>query len=573
MPHRQENILKAQIARIQYDRPLRSALCLTCIAAFEVLCAHEGLALLGAAGIALDFCCIPLERRLIAHRSYRGYLVYCVLQFVSTVLIVSPFGSHLIVEADPYALIAQAVLWVLLLTCSVRRNGKVFLMFASCLPIGLAILQGVVIASTDTTSTLTNVTLGLFCVILFVYTLALIWQSMLQATEQAADRRRAADAAEARSRFFTTVNHEIRTPLNGILGMAQIIKSEARTPDQIDRAASLLESTAMLKALTDDLLDHAKLRAGQFKIRPKQIDLQGLMEDTIALYRDTAADKGLILSTQAAHDIPATVHADPVRLRQVLYNLIDNALKHTRTGGVTLRASLCEFRESVGIELSVTDTGSGIPADRRATIFAPFEQLDDESARAGQGTGLGLFIARDLVEAMAGKIEVSSEPGVGSTFTIRMPLGMATVAEPEADPSEPGFAENVLKGFRVMVVDDSRINRLVARTFLERDGATVVEANDGLQAMAGLRKMSVDAVLMDLHMPKMDGREALRRIRSVYGKTGPKVILLSATDDVDLPLFDSVLSKPLDRQKLIAAILSAPRSRSPAAPVDLRDVS
>lgn len=546
-----DSVLKSQIQRIQKDRPLRLALLACCMAAFQILSPDLGLTMLGVLALGLDLLGIPIERRMIARRSYGRYLRYCGLQYVATSILVVFFSLRTSPVSPGQGMVAEAVLWILLMSCLVRRSGKVYLMVASCIPIGVGLIAIHVKWSLHAEERATQIVLILISLALFIYAVSLIWHSMLQATEQASDRLRADRAAAARARFFATVNHEIRTPLNGILGMAQIIQSDAKTTDQKERARSLTESTKILKELADDLLDHAKLSAGQFSIKPDNVDIRDLIDSAARIFRDMADEKGLTLTVEIKGDVPGVIYVDPVRLRQILCNLISNALKHTEIGGVTVRASAVNRAGSPWLELMVQDTGCGIPKDRTETIFAPFEQLDDSAARAGLGTGLGLSIARDLTAVMGGTIQVKSETDVGSSFSVVIPLPLDEPL-PAAPPSEEGHSG--LEGVRVMVVDDSRINRLVARTFVEREKAVVIEASDGVKALAMLRTETVDVILMDLNMPLMNGAEALRRIRSIYGDGAPPVVLLSASESASAHLFDATLPKPIEREALVRVL-------------------
>ncbi|WP_293905078.1 ATP-binding protein [Phenylobacterium sp.] len=383
----------------------------------------------------------------------------------------------------------------------------------------------------------------------------------LRETRQAleAQTERAEGANAAKSAFLAMMSHELRTPMNGVLGMARALhqsKLGARQRRQVDM---LVSSGEGLMTILNDLLDLSKIEAGKFELEHAPFDLHTLTERTVALWADTAREKGVDLDLEIAAQAPRHVVGDPTRLRQVLTNLVSNALKFTAQGSVRVRlTSVVTLGDACTIEFAVCDTGVGMTPEQQARVFEPFTQADAATARQFGGTGLGLSICRQFAALMGGTIEAESQPGLGSTFRFRLELPLAeALAEAPAGPEVFD-----LSGLRVLVADDNPINQAVARSIVEAVGGVVTAVADGAQALDALRAGIFDVVLMDVHMPRMDGPEAIRRIRA--GEAGPRdqpVLALTADAmpgfDRDLIAkgFDAVATKPIVPQALIEAIV------------------
>jgi signal transduction histidine kinase/ActR/RegA family two-component response regulator len=380
-------------------------------------------------------------------------------------------------------------------------------------------------------------------------------------------------ASHAKSAFLAMMSHELRTPMNGVLGMAHALGQTDLDARQAGYVDMLLRSGEGLMAILNDLLDISKIEAGKLELEAIPFDLGELGQRTFDLWAETAAAKGLKFTYTLDPSAPRWVTGDPTRLRQVMVNLVSNALKFTAEGEVRLwiRRPSSSERRAV-IEIGVADTGPGMDRDQQAKLFQAFTQADTSTTRKFGGTGLGLAICRQLVRLMGGEIWVESEPGRGATFRARVELAVADApaAATEAGEAEPGDAASL----RVLVADDNAINLAVARTILESVGVEVVTAGDGAEALDELRRSWVDVVLMDVHMPGMDGVEALTRIRA--GETGrPEVPVIALTADamagVEADLlargFDAVEAKPVKPGQLIGAILAA----SAAAPAPLAE--
>lgn len=347
-------------------------------------------------------------------------------------------------------------------------------------------------------------------------------------TERAA--RHAAEAANrAKSQFLAGMSHELRTPLNAVLGYAQLLTMEGGLSARQARGLDTIhQSGEHLLALISDILDLARIEAGHTELNPAPVNLFGFLESVIDLVRVKADEKGLDLGFDAGVELPEAVLADERVLRQVLLNLLGNAIKFTDNGTVMLRACAePKGPAQVQLRLEVEDTGVGMRPDDLERIFEPFEQVGDVQRRSG-GTGLGLAITRALVNDMGGRVQVRSELGRGTRFCVELPLPLAQPPQ-AASRNVPGVARYQGPLQRVLVVDDAAVNRTLMRDFLTKAGFIVAEASDGSELLAAARSFRPDLILMDSMMPSVDGVEATRRLRLDAELGAVPVIAVSAS--------------------------------------------
>jgi signal transduction histidine kinase len=394
------------------------------------------------------------------------------------------------------------------------------------------------------------------------YTVAIVLLAAALHQEREA-LRSALEAAEAASRlkssFLAMTSHEIRTPLNGVLGMAQALEKDVLSAEQRERVAVIRHSGEALLDVLNDVLDVSKIEAGHLELECAPFDLEALARSAHAAFRDSAAKKGLAFDLRIEESAHGFFVGDAGRVRQMLVNLISNAVKFTDAGTVEVAVGGC----GQGVRLSVRDTGLGIAPARVEQIFEKFVQADSTTTRRFGGTGLGLAICKDLCTAMGGTIAVKSELARGSLFVLDLPLARCAAPTPAEAPTAPVSGSAGLGAMRVLAAEDNAVNQLVLRTLLDHIGVEAVIVESGAEAVSAWEAADFDLILMDVQMPTMDGPTAARAIRTretVTGRRRTPIIALTANamaDQVESYVasgMDGFVAKPIAIDALYAEI-------------------
>jgi signal transduction histidine kinase/ActR/RegA family two-component response regulator len=388
-------------------------------------------------------------------------------------------------------------------------------------------------------------------------------QSLARESQALRNALSAAQAASrAKSSFLAVTSHEIRTPLNGVLGMAQAMANDDLSDVQRERVSVISQAGHALLDILNDILDLSKIEAGKLDLESAPFDLEAVTRSAVGAFSASALAKGLEFGLDFDDGACGAFEGDAARLRQVLCNLISNAVKFTEAGSVRVGVTA----HALGVRISVSDTGPGVPDGFAERLFEKFTQADASTTRRFGGTGLGLAICRELCEAMGGCITVSSGAEGGATFVVDLPLVRSQQTAPEAisaghEASEDAQPEN--RPLRALAAEDNAVNQLVLRTLLDQIGIEVVIVADGVEAVAAWEEGDFDLVLMDIQMPRMDGPTATRAIRereAAAGRRRTPIIALTANvmrhqvDDYAAAGMDAFVAKPIAITELFAAI-------------------
>ena len=391
--------------------------------------------------------------------------------------------------------------------------------------------------------------------------------------ERAAEKLTAAkDDAEAankaKSVFLANMSHEVRTPINGVFGLIQVLERSKLDPDQNETVKLLRNSTVILTAVIDDILDFSKVEAGEIKLESITFKLRPVLESVAALMKPKAQEKTLALSLDISQDVPDLLIGDPVRLQQILINLVNNAIKFTESGYVLIRVSYSKSQKpKTGLLFEVCDTGCGLSTKQQESLFQPFVQADNSKTRRFGGTGLGLSICSKLAELFDGEIGVESQPDQGSRFWCTLYFEEAC-QDDSVVSYQPVSQPPVL---HMLVVEDNPINMKVAVSLLKDEGHQVISATNGEQALNILDSNNVNAVLMDVHMPSMDGFEVTRRIRALNTETSKVPIIMLSADAMETSRTESLdagasgfIAKPFELSQVNQVLVELFGLRSPS---------
>ncbi len=373
-------------------------------------------------------------------------------------------------------------------------------------------------------------------------------------------REDARRASLAKSTFLATMSHEIRTPMNGVLGMAQLLQRSDMTPAQRQQVETLIKSGELLMVILNDILDLSKIDAGQMEISKTSCDLRTLLAEMEIFWAPTAAERGLALSVEVAEAVPAYAALDPRRVRQVLFNLVGNALKFTREGGVSVTLT-CEGDDA--LVFAVSDTGVGIDEFDMPHLFEMFSQVDATDVRRFAGAGLGLAICKELSGLMGGSVAVESVLDQGSTFRVRLPLEV-TEAPALADLAAQAITEEEAPVLSILAADDNPTNLIVLEQLLGAMGFVVRKAAGGREALEALTSQAFDLVLMDIQMPEMTGIDVLQALRATPGPNRATPLIAVTADAMTLGAerytelgFAGYVTKPVQVKNLVSAMMAA----------------
>lgn len=385
-------------------------------------------------------------------------------------------------------------------------------------------------------------------------------------------KERAERASEVKNQFLASVSHELRTPLNGIIGFSSILEKEPLSVEQQVLTTQISKSANNLLSIVNDILDITSIEAGHLKLYKESFSLRTEIDEVLAILKPVAKQKGLQLDSNIGRDVTDWLKGDPNRLRQIVSNLLSNALKYTEAGQVSLDIRRTrEVDGKVVLHFDIRDTGIGIPDEARATLFDNFTRVESFESQRNEGVGLGLAIVKNLLQKMGGQISVESEPGVGSCFSFELPFSYGEKHPQQAEPRAKRPNKSSLQHMNVLVVDDNEVNRLVLTSFLQSNGIASTVAVNGSEALSMIREQEYDVVLLDIQMPDISGIDVASEVRSMSG-TNPALIAVTAhafpeqRDAIINAGFSEFIIKPIAEEELLktlAKVLSGERTMQP----------
>ncbi|RON26808.1 ATP-binding protein [Pseudomonas lini] len=381
----------------------------------------------------------------------------------------------------------------------------------------------------------------------------------------------AEDADRSKTRFLATMSHEIRTPMYGVIGATELLARSALNPEQSSLLRTINTSGRALLSLIDNILDLAKIEAGKLELKPRVFEVRALVLSSIEMIRQNIQDKPIALEVQVSPDVPSLVKTDTDCLRQILLNLLGNAVKFTEAGTVSLMVTTSGYGPQARLDFSIRDTGIGIPAERQNSLFKPFTQFKGPASQRFTGSGLGLSICKNLVEAQHGTLSFTSQPGVGSTFSFSLPMELFSVSEIPIgdDHAVVGFDSSFAGDYPldILLVENHPVSQKVAMAMLQELGYTPDLASDGLEAVNQCMTSIPDIIFMDINMPVMDGLAAIREIRKLpLGDTCYIVAFTASAFSSEIERFraagaNDVLTKPANFMALTRVLQRAANYR------------
>jgi signal transduction histidine kinase/CheY-like chemotaxis protein len=395
----------------------------------------------------------------------------------------------------------------------------------------------------------------------------------LQINEQVLNQAKnaAEDADRSKTRFLATMSHEIRTPMYGVIGTTELLARSALNPEQRSLVKTIHTSGRTLLSLIDNVLDLAKIEAGKLELKPRVFDVRALVSSSIEVIRQNIQDKPIVLEAQVSPDVPPWVKTDSDCLRQILINLLGNAVKFTEAGQVSLVVTTSGYGPQARLDLSIRDTGIGIPLARQDSLFKPFTQFKGPVSQRFTGSGLGLSICKNLIEAQRGTLSFTSQPGVGSTFSFSLPMELFSVSEIPLgdDPASVDFDSSFAEDYPldILLVENHPISQKVALAMLQALGYTPALASDGLEAVNECMTSTPDIIFMDINMPVMDGLAAMRKIRTLpLGDTCYIVAFTASAFSSEIERFraagaNDILTKPANFKALTGVLQRAANYR------------